>query len=157
MLDCHKNQHKCVIGCLLHFTPACAELSLASSVPFSFLHCFCLLHCTGENETVTAEEVAENHRFINAICATRVMQHVHKYLVSQGKSPSSERQFKEQLYDLWFKLYRRTRGSRALDSSGFEHVFVGETRGGTYAALLTCTTQCGSGYWVVQYWLCKLH
>ena len=84
VLDCHKNQHKCVIDCLLHFTPACAELSLASSVPFSFLHCFRLLHCTGENETVTAEEVAENHHFINAICATRVMQHVHKYLVSQG-------------------------------------------------------------------------
>ena len=38
--------------------------------------------------------------------------------------------FKQQLYDLWFKLYRRTKGSRALDSSGFEHVFVGETRGG---------------------------
>ena len=41
------------------------------------------------------------------------------------------RDFKHQLYDLWFKLYRRTKGSRALDSSGFEHVFVGETRGGT--------------------------
>lgn len=39
------------------------------------------------------------------------------------------RTFKGKLYDLWFKLYRRTRGSRALDSSGFEHVFVGETRG----------------------------
>ena len=94
------------------------------------------MHCTGESETVTAEEIAENHRFINAICATRVMKHVHKYLVSQGKSPSGVRQFKEQLYDLWFKLYRRTRGSRALDSSGFEHVFVGETRGGTYAVVL---------------------
>ena len=96
----------------------------------------CLMHYTGESETVTAEEIVENHRFINAICATRVMKHVHKYLVSQGKSPSGVRQFKEQLYDLWFKLYRRTRGSRALDSSGFEHVFVGETRGGTYAVVL---------------------
>ena len=37
--------------------------------------------------------------------------------------------FKGQLYDLWFKLYRCSRESRVLDSSGFEHVFVGETRG----------------------------
>lgn len=121
-----------LIGWLLHFTPANVSTLLHPLIPLLLLHCLRLLHSIGENETVTAEEIAENHRFINAICATRVMQHVHKYLVSQGKSPSTERQFKEQLYNLWFKLYRRTKGSRALDSSGFEHVFVGETRGGMH-------------------------
>ena len=60
------------------------------------------------------------------------MQLAHTYLVSKGKSSSDVRKFKSQLYDLWFKLYRRTRGSRTLDSSGFEHVFVGETRGGKH-------------------------
>ena len=59
------------------------------------------------------------------------MKYAHNYLVSKGKSQRDIGQFKRQLYDLWFKLYRRTRGSRALDSSGFEHVFVGETRGKT--------------------------
>ena len=54
----------------------------------------------------------------------------HKYLVEKHKSPSDVRAFRQQLYDLWFKLYRRTRGCRDLDSSAFEHVFVGETRGG---------------------------
>lgn len=58
------------------------------------------------------------------------MKRAHRYLNDKGKSPREMREFKQQLYDLWFKLYRRTRGSRALDSSGFEHVFVGETRGG---------------------------
>ena len=29
---------------------------------------------------------------------------------------------------MWFKMYKRERGIRAGDSSGFEHVFVGETR-----------------------------
>lgn len=53
----------------------------------------------------------------------------HSYLVRHRKSSDDIRKFKGQLYDIWFKLYRRTRGSRALDSSGFEHVFVGETRG----------------------------
>ena len=59
------------------------------------------------------------------------MKYAHSYLVSKGKAQRDIRAFKSQLYDLWFKLYRRTRGSRALDSSGFEHVFVGETRGKT--------------------------
>lgn len=56
------------------------------------------------------------------------MKYAHEYLVSKRKSDRDIRKFKRQLYDLWFKLYRRTKGSRALDSSGFEHVFVGETR-----------------------------
>ena len=60
---------------------------------------------------------------------SQVMGIAHDYLVKKGKSAGDMRKFKHQLYDLWFKLYRRTRGSRAMDSSGFEHVFVGETRG----------------------------
>lgn len=56
------------------------------------------------------------------------MSIAHKYLASKGKMSSDIRVFKSQLYDIWFKLYRRTRGSRVLDSSGFEHVFVGEVR-----------------------------
>jgi len=58
------------------------------------------------------------------------MKTTHQYLVREGKASSNMRAFRQQLYDLWFKLYRRSRGSRALDSSAFEHVFVGETRGG---------------------------
>ena len=83
----------------------------------------------GVNETVTPEEIAENRRFIDAMVETRVMKHAHKYLVSKGKMPSNVGEFKRRLYDIWFKLYRRTKGSRAMDSSAFEHVFVGETRG----------------------------
>ena len=79
---------------------------------------------------VTKEEVEENRRFIDAIVETKVIQHAYKYLCSKGKAKSTKREFKYQLYDIWFKLYRRTKGCRALDSSGFEHVFVGETRGG---------------------------
>ncbi|XP_003384369.1 PREDICTED: poly(U)-specific endoribonuclease-like [Amphimedon queenslandica] len=83
---------------------------------------------TGVNEEVTDEEVKENKLFINAIMETKVMKRAHDYLVSCGKSPREIIPFKRQLYDIWFKLYRRTRG--VLDSSGFEHVFVGETRDG---------------------------
>ncbi|MED6241872.1 hypothetical protein ATANTOWER_029008 [Ataeniobius toweri] len=56
-------------------------------------------------------------------------QIAHKYLVEKHLSPQDETEFKEQLYRIWFELYAR-RGSSRPDSSGFEHVFVGETRGG---------------------------
>lgn len=59
------------------------------------------------------------------------MRKAHQYLVAKGKSSRNEKTFKDQLYDLWFKLYRRTRGARVLDSSGFEHVFVGEVKRGS--------------------------
>ncbi|XP_047234825.1 uridylate-specific endoribonuclease B [Girardinichthys multiradiatus] len=84
---------------------------------------------TGVPEIVTPEEVAENHRFLDAIIQTSTMKIAHKYLVEKHLSPQDETEFKEQLYRIWFELYAR-RGSSRPDSSGFEHVFVGETRGG---------------------------
>ncbi|KAM3865931.1 uridylate-specific endoribonuclease C-like [Diretmus argenteus] len=84
---------------------------------------------TGVSETVTSEELKENHLFLDAILETDVMKCAHKYLVRKGKSPSDEVQFKRQLYDIWFHLYHRDR-SGGKDSCGFEHVFVGETKYG---------------------------
>jgi len=83
---------------------------------------------TGISEEVTPEEVKENRDFIDAIMDTKVMKRTHEYLAKCGKAPSHVGEFKRYIYDIWFKLYCRTKGSRALDSSGFEHVFVGETR-----------------------------
>ncbi|XP_036376278.1 poly(U)-specific endoribonuclease-C-like [Megalops cyprinoides] len=84
---------------------------------------------TGLSETVTSQELQENHLFLDAILETEVMKRAHRYLVSKGKSPADERQFKDQLYDIWFRLYHRDR-SGGEDSCGFEHVFVGETKRG---------------------------
>lgn len=88
---------------------------------------------TGVAEEVTEEEVRENQIFIDTIMKTKLMQYTHTLLAKKGKVPADVRGFKHALYDLWFKLYRRTRGMERgeADSSGFEHVFVGETKGGT--------------------------
>lgn len=85
---------------------------------------------TGEQEIVTDQEIEENRNFLNLIMETSVMKICHSYLVANNEAPEDEEEFKDLLYRIWFKLYRRTKGDRDFDSSGFEHVFVGETKQG---------------------------
>ncbi|XP_006003273.1 uridylate-specific endoribonuclease B [Latimeria chalumnae] len=82
----------------------------------------------GEPEIVTPEEEIEIRRFLDAAMKTSVMKLAHKYLIDKQLSPAGTEEFKKQLYRIWFELYAR-KGSSKPDSSGFEHVFVGETRG----------------------------
>ena len=51
------------------------------------------------------------------------MQYVHLYLSANHKAPKEREQFIELLNTIWFGLYRRKVDN---DSSGFEHVFLGE-------------------------------
>uniref|UniRef100_A0A3P8SBG8 Uridylate-specific endoribonuclease n=1 Tax=Amphiprion percula TaxID=161767 RepID=A0A3P8SBG8_AMPPE len=84
---------------------------------------------TGVTERVTTEELTEINLFLDAVLETQVMKRAHQYLVSKGKSSSDLRLFKNQLNLIWFHLYHRQRNT-GLDSCGFEHVFVGETKSG---------------------------
>ncbi|XP_071774803.1 uridylate-specific endoribonuclease C [Centroberyx gerrardi] len=84
---------------------------------------------TGVAEHVSTEERTENNLFLDAVLDTEVMKRAHKYLVSKGQSRSDLRSFRSQLYLIWFHLYHRDRNG-GVDSCGFEHVFVGETRSG---------------------------
>ena len=84
---------------------------------------------TGQAEVVTAEEKAENMQFLNMIMDTAVMQYVHQYLVLTRQTKAKSRdEFIRELNDLWFGLYTRKVRN---DSSGFEHVFVGEVKDDT--------------------------
>ncbi|XP_066446958.1 poly(U)-specific endoribonuclease-A-like [Eleutherodactylus coqui] len=84
---------------------------------------------TGVAEVVTAEEIAEMNRFLDAILETKVMQITHDYLVEKKWSKPNLKDFKSQLYNIWFQLYNRAPG-KSPDSCGFEHVFVGESKRG---------------------------
>ncbi len=83
----------------------------------------------GQAERVTRQEKQENRDFIDAILETGPMQYLLKYLEAKGKITGGEAQLKTKLFKLWFELYSRGRGNPP-DSSGFEHVFVGEERDG---------------------------
>mmetsp|Transcript_39209 Transcript_39209/g.57660 ORF Transcript_39209/g.57660 Transcript_39209/m.57660 type:complete len:481 (-) Transcript_39209:179-1621(-) len=83
---------------------------------------------TGTADTLTRSQQEETHRFLKAIMQTGPMQFCHKYCCANGKDiPRDRAKFQELLYDIWFKPYHRARNCRA-DSSGFEHVFVGEIK-----------------------------
>jgi hypothetical protein len=80
----------------------------------------------GESETVTEDEKSENLRFLNLIMDSAVMQYLHQYLVQKHLTKATTRAaFLSELNHLWFSLYKR---KVANDSSGFEHVFVGEIK-----------------------------
>jgi hypothetical protein len=86
---------------------------------------------TGTAETVTDAERREVWAFLKAIMQTGPMQFCHKYCRANKPDdvPEDQEGFVKLLHKIWFELYHRSRGGRA-DSSGFEHVFVGEVKDG---------------------------
>jgi poly(U)-specific endoribonuclease len=81
----------------------------------------------GSEEVVSYEERVENYTFLNAIMQTAPMQFCHKYCVANGEDvPEDPKEFIALLNKIWFQMYRR--GGDDLDSSGFEHVFIGEIK-----------------------------
>ncbi|CAD7700733.1 unnamed protein product, partial [Ostreobium quekettii] len=87
---------------------------------------------TGIRETLTPQERQETIAFVNAIMETKPMQYCHNLLVKKGRAPADEGEFKDLLMKLWFYFYRR---ETDFDSSGFEHVFVGEVKNGKVTGL----------------------
>lgn len=57
----------------------------------------------------------------------RPMQIAHTFMVSHGLASSDVASFKNEIRQYWFQKYSRSQG-QAIDSSGFEHVFLGEVR-----------------------------
>jgi len=84
---------------------------------------------TGQRETVTYTERKENGTFLRAIMQSGPMQFCHKYCVANGDNvPEDPDEFMKLLNRIWFDLYRRAGSGQ--DSSGFEHVFLGELKNG---------------------------
>ncbi|XP_066941490.1 endoribonuclease CG2145-like isoform X2 [Macrobrachium rosenbergii] len=76
-------------------------------------------------EVTNSQEQSEEDNFLNALMATAVMQEVEKFLKDKKLLSGSLR---SKLKEIWFTQYKRA--GRNIGSSGFEHVFVGELKGG---------------------------
>ena len=83
---------------------------------------------TGVAESVSDCERGEVKVFLRAVMETAPMQFCHKYCSANVENvPSDKEAFIDLLHSIWFKPYGRSRGGRE-DSSGFEHVFIGEVK-----------------------------
>ncbi|XP_067667898.1 uridylate-specific endoribonuclease-like [Haliotis asinina] len=82
----------------------------------------------GESESLTSAQWAEINSFLDEVLATSVMQKAYNYLLNEGKTTGTA-DFRDLLKELWFNLYPRS-SSGPIDSSGFEHVVVGEYKNG---------------------------
>lgn len=84
---------------------------------------------TGVAESVTHQERQEVATFLKVVMQTKPMQFCHRYCRAQNPThiPRDPKEFSEFLHKIWFQLYRRETRN---DSSGFEHVFVGEVKDG---------------------------
>jgi poly(U)-specific endoribonuclease len=79
---------------------------------------------TGIAEQCNSACLAERNAFLDAILATQPIQLLHNWLFGKGLAGQSVAEFKEELRQYFFLPYTRSGGP--LDSSGFEHVFMGE-------------------------------
>ena len=77
----------------------------------------------GNTEDMTEAEKQESWTFLRAISSTGPIKELHKYLVKKGLASTSMNSFIQEMYKIWFYRYQRL---EYRDSSGFEHVFLGE-------------------------------
>ncbi|XP_059141858.1 uridylate-specific endoribonuclease C-like isoform X2 [Physella acuta] len=84
----------------------------------------------GARETATTAELAEDNAFLDAILATTVMTKLLNYLTCKGLV-TSQAALRTVLKKHWFDFYARSGTGTILDTSGFEHVIVGEYKDGT--------------------------
>ncbi|MDJ0796295.1 MAG: lamin tail domain-containing protein [Calothrix sp. MO_167.B12] len=78
-------------------------------------------------EENTAEEIEEVQVFLNAILNTPPMKVAREYVQQQIGQTITDSRWYQILYDIWFLQYDQGENQ---DLSGFEHVIVGEQKGG---------------------------
>ncbi|MGH0189779.1 UNVERIFIED_CONTAM: hypothetical protein FKN15_038646 [Acipenser sinensis] len=78
---------------------------------------------TGNAESFSSEQQGEQDSFLRAaVMGTALGKELYNFLFNKGYY-SSEVEFIQDLKMMWFGLYSRGKGQ--LDSSGFEHIFLG--------------------------------
>uniref|UniRef100_H3DAR4 Uridylate-specific endoribonuclease n=1 Tax=Tetraodon nigroviridis TaxID=99883 RepID=H3DAR4_TETNG len=83
---------------------------------------------TGQAEDFSPQQLAEQDTFLKeTVSNTELGRELFAFLYTKGVYPSEEA-FIQDLKMMWFGLY--SRNNNKLDSSGFEHIFAGEIKGG---------------------------
>ncbi|CEF61815.1 Poly(U)-specific endoribonuclease [Strongyloides ratti] len=81
----------------------------------------------GVRESITTEETNEIDNFLNLVMNTTIGIEFYNFLkLKKHPFVNSDRIYKNWLKQLWFGTYSRAKG--VPDTSGFEHVFMGEIK-----------------------------
>ncbi|XP_046737018.1 endoribonuclease CG2145-like [Diprion similis] len=86
-------------------------------------------HDVRTNEYVSPAERAEESLLVDTFLSTNVMSAAMRFLADKGFVRKDYYEYKDTLRRLWFNLY--SRGEGKIGSSGFEHVFLSESKLGT--------------------------
>lgn len=82
---------------------------------------------TGSKESRSSSKDLAIDHFLTAISRTKIFKILREFLGKKGYQPAqSESKFLDALKQLWFGEYSRAKGVK--DTSGFEHVFMGEVK-----------------------------
>ncbi|GMR30123.1 hypothetical protein PMAYCL1PPCAC_00318 [Pristionchus mayeri] len=84
---------------------------------------------TGETEPLVSQSEDKNEKstFLTTVLASKPMQRLYNYLKSKGHPFATDPvTWRFWMAQLWFVNYSRARGR--ADTSGFEHVFIGEVK-----------------------------
>ncbi|XP_044033583.1 poly(U)-specific endoribonuclease-A isoform X2 [Siniperca chuatsi] len=83
---------------------------------------------TGQTEDFSPQQLAEQETFVKETMSnTDLGRELFAFLSTKGVY-ASEEEFIQDLKMMWFGLY--SRNNKKMDSSGFEHIFAGEVKGG---------------------------
>ncbi|XP_074534919.1 uridylate-specific endoribonuclease A [Halichoeres trimaculatus] len=83
---------------------------------------------TGQTEDFSPQQLAEQDTFLRETMSnTELGRELFAFLYTKGVY-ASEGDFIQDLKMMWFGLY--SRNNQKMDSSGFEHIFAGEVKGG---------------------------
>ncbi|XP_068451171.1 uridylate-specific endoribonuclease A [Clinocottus analis] len=83
---------------------------------------------TGQAEVFSPQQLAEQETFLKETMSnTELGRELFAFLYTKGIY-ASEAEFIQDLKMMWFGLY--SRNNNKMDSSGFEHIFAGEIKGG---------------------------
>ncbi|XP_035518214.1 poly(U)-specific endoribonuclease-A [Morone saxatilis] len=83
---------------------------------------------TGQTEDFSPQQLAEQETFVKETMSnTELGRELFAFLYTKGVY-ATEEEFIHDLKMMWFGLY--SRNNKKMDSSGFEHIFAGEIKGG---------------------------
>ncbi|KPP73912.1 poly(U)-specific endoribonuclease-like, partial [Scleropages formosus] len=87
---------------------------------------------TGQAENFSSAQLAEQDKFLQeTISNTGIGRELSTFMLRKGLY-GSQSELIQDLKMMWFGLYTRSKGK--MDSSGFEHTFLGEIKGGKWTS-----------------------